>query len=92
MSPDIPITTSDFWQNRDELTDEKMAYIFRSATDEEMPMLKERLDCLREAGQVLYEVCCTPTIENFKISIHQGFSVTNMYRLTEIPMQFHELH
>jgi len=56
MSPDIPITTSDFWQNRDELTDEKMAYIFRSATDEEMPMLKERLDCLREAGQVLYEV------------------------------------
>lgn len=34
-----------------------MAYIFRSATDEEMPMLKERLACLREAGQVLYEVC-----------------------------------
>lgn len=33
-----------------------MAYIFRSATDEEMPMLKERLACLREAGQVLYEV------------------------------------
>jgi hypothetical protein len=67
MSPGIPITTSDFWQNRDELTDEKMAYIFRSATDEEMPMLKERLDCLREAGQVLYEVRSITSMGHFQI-------------------------
>lgn len=33
-----------------------MEYIFRSATDEKMPMIKERLECLREAGQILYEV------------------------------------
>ncbi|KFY45165.1 hypothetical protein V495_03086 [Pseudogymnoascus sp. VKM F-4514 (FW-929)] len=55
LDEDIPITSSDYWQSEEELTEEKMAYIFRSATDEEMPMLKERLACLREAGQVLYE-------------------------------------
>lgn len=52
----IPITSSDFWQNRDEFDEEKMEYVFRSATAEKMPLMKERLECLREAGQVLYEV------------------------------------
>lgn len=52
----IPITTSDFWQNEEECNLEKLRYVFRSCTDEEMPMLKERLQCLREAGQVLHEV------------------------------------
>lgn len=58
----IPITSSDFWQNRAELDEEKMKYVFRSATDEKMPMLKERLECLREAGQVLYEVSCSSSM------------------------------
>jgi hypothetical protein len=30
--------------------------VFRSATDEKIPMFAERLACLREAGQILYEV------------------------------------
>lgn len=30
--------------------------MFRSCTEEEMPLLQERLDCLREAAQVLDEV------------------------------------
>ncbi len=34
---------------------ELMRKVFRSATDEEMPLLAERLECLREAGRVLYE-------------------------------------
>ncbi|KAH0317250.1 hypothetical protein KCU71_g5526, partial [Aureobasidium melanogenum] len=33
--------------------DEKFAYIFRSSTEEEIPLLHERIQCLREAGQVL---------------------------------------
>jgi hypothetical protein len=37
-----------------------MRQVFRSCTDEEMPLLAERLACLREAGQVLYEVCFEP--------------------------------
>ncbi|KAI9744894.1 MAG: hypothetical protein M1818_001819 [Claussenomyces sp. TS43310] len=52
---DIPITSSDFWQNEDEFTDDVLMHIFRSATAESMPMLQERMQCLREAGQTLYE-------------------------------------
>ena len=33
-----------------------MKHVFRSSTEEEMPMLEERLAVLREAGKVLYEV------------------------------------
>ena len=40
---------------------ESMRHIFRSATEEEMPLLQERLECLRESGNVLYEVCTTMT-------------------------------
>jgi hypothetical protein len=52
----IPITSSDFWQSEDECTLESLRHVFRSTTEEEIPMLEERLACLREAGQVLYEV------------------------------------
>ena len=53
---DIPITSSDFWQNEDECTLEVLRHVFRSTTEEEIPLLEERLACLREAGTVLYEV------------------------------------
>lgn len=35
---------------------ESMRHIFRSCTEEEMPLLAERLECLRESGRVLREV------------------------------------
>ena len=53
---DIAITSSDFWQNKDECTEEVLAHVFRSATDEKIPLFAERLASLREAGQILYEV------------------------------------
>jgi hypothetical protein len=53
---DIPITSSDFWQSEDECTEELLKHVFRSASEEEIPMFKERMACLREAGQILYEV------------------------------------
>lgn len=53
---DIPITTPDFWVNEEECTEEVLRHVFRSATDEEMPMFKERVQCLREAGDVLCNV------------------------------------
>ena len=53
---DIPITSSDFWQNEDECTEVLLRHVFRSATDEDIPLLPERLSCLREAGQILYQV------------------------------------
>lgn len=51
----IQITDSHLWQEEGQLDISAMRYIFRSDTSEEMPMLQERLDCLREAGNVLYE-------------------------------------
>lgn len=54
--PDIPITSSDFWQDENECTEDVLRHVFRSCTDEEIPLFKERMGCLREAGKVLYEV------------------------------------
>ena len=34
-----------------------LRHVFRSETSEEMPMFDQRVDCLRDAGQVLDEVC-----------------------------------
>jgi len=53
---DIPITTPSFYADELECPDEKLAYVFRSSTEEEIPLLQERIDCLREAGRVLEEV------------------------------------
>lgn len=53
---DIPITDPHYWQNEEECNLDSLRYIFRSSTDEEIPLLEARLACLREAGQVLYEV------------------------------------
>ncbi|KAB8293916.1 hypothetical protein EYC80_009389 [Monilinia laxa] len=50
-----PITSSDYWQNEEELTEEVFAHIFRSCTAEPMPLLSTRLALLREAGTILYE-------------------------------------
>ncbi|KAL4800710.1 hypothetical protein BDV19DRAFT_351998 [Aspergillus venezuelensis] len=53
LDEDIEITNPEFWVNEEECTEELIKHVFRSATDEEMPLLKERLECLREAGRVL---------------------------------------
>ncbi len=62
MSTGVPITDPHFWQDEEECTLEILKQVFRSCTDEEMPLLEERLACLREAGQVLYEVCILPSV------------------------------
>ncbi|EAW06726.1 queuosine 5'-phosphate N-glycosylase/hydrolase [Aspergillus clavatus NRRL 1] len=49
----IEITSPGFWIKEDECTDTLLRHVFRSATDEEIPMLEERIQCLREAGRVL---------------------------------------
>jgi hypothetical protein len=57
LDEDIPITSPEFWIDEVECTDELIKHVFRSATDEEMPLLHERFECLREAGRVLCNVC-----------------------------------
>lgn len=53
---EIPITNPDFWLNEDECTNDFLRHVFRSATDEQIPLFEERVQCLREAGRVLDEV------------------------------------
>ncbi|KAF3071114.1 hypothetical protein GL218_00475 [Daldinia childiae] len=55
LEEDIPITDPHYWQNEEECNLESLRYVFRSCTEEEIPLLEARLSCLREAGQVLYE-------------------------------------
>ena len=68
MFADIPITSSDFWQNEHECTEEALKHVFRSATEEEVPLLRERLTCLREAGQILYEVRLWSSFSLFQLA------------------------
>ncbi|KAF9893281.1 hypothetical protein FE257_011711 [Aspergillus nanangensis] len=53
LDENIPITTPEFWTKEDEFTEDLLQHVFRSATDEEIPLLQERLQCLREAGWIL---------------------------------------
>ena len=57
----IAITDPSFWINEVDCTDDVLRYVFRSATAESMPLLDERIYCMREAGYVLQRVCA-PTI------------------------------
>lgn len=82
---EIPITSSDFWQNEDECTEEVLRHVFRSATEEEIPMFQERMACLREAGNILYEVRNLSRPSIAPRSLNAG-------GLAEIPMQLHVLH
>lgn len=52
----IRITDNSFWHDEEECTEEVYRHIFRSATDEEMPMLNERIIVLQEAAEVLCKV------------------------------------
>lgn len=57
LDENIPITTPTFWSNEEECTEDLLRTVFRSATSEEIPLFSDRLACLREAGQILDEVC-----------------------------------
>lgn len=57
LDDEIPITDPSFWANEDECTEEKLREVFRSDTEEEIPMFAERMKCIREAGRILEEVC-----------------------------------
>ncbi|KAH8677953.1 hypothetical protein BX600DRAFT_140696 [Xylariales sp. PMI_506] len=50
----IPILDPHYWQD-EECSLESLRHVFRSCTEEEIPLLEARLSCLKEAGQVLYE-------------------------------------
>ncbi|OAP57458.1 hypothetical protein AYL99_08196 [Fonsecaea erecta] len=55
LNEGYPITSPDFWQDRDACPDSVLEHIFRSATQEPIPLLADRIAILREAGSILYE-------------------------------------
>ena len=57
----IPILSSDFWQGEEDCNLDLLRHVFRSETAEALPLLEERLHCLREAGNVLYNVSLSST-------------------------------
>ena len=57
----IPVTSSEYWASQcHDCTSETFRNIFRSATSEEMPLLADRISCIREAGQILIDVSTIP--------------------------------
>lgn len=56
LDENIPITTPSFWIDEEKCSEEVLRKVFRSETDEDIPMFAERVQCLREAGQILEEV------------------------------------
>lgn len=49
----ISITSPAFWVDEERCTDLVLRNVFRSSTSVEMPLLEERITCIRSAGRVL---------------------------------------
>ena len=50
----IPITTPSSWLDAEGCVDDnKLKHVFRSATSEPIPLLQERITCIREAGRII---------------------------------------
>lgn len=74
----IPITSSDFWQNQTECTEEVLKHVFRSCTDEEIPMFSERIACLREVGEVLYSKYSCSFTNCIAAASHSAAALVNL--------------
>ncbi|CAG8441665.1 3124_t:CDS:10 [Ambispora leptoticha] len=51
----IPITTPDFYASKERLSDLEIKQIFKSETSEDIPLLEERIESIRQAGKILTE-------------------------------------
>lgn len=61
----ISITSPEFWINEVACTDEVLKHVFRSASGEDMPLLEDRIYCMREAGYVLLDVSTLKIIDHY---------------------------
>jgi len=52
----IPITSPSFWHDEEESTEEVYRKVFRSATEESIPLFDKRVVILQEAAEVLCKV------------------------------------
>ncbi|GAD95248.1 hypothetical protein AOR_1_390144 [Paecilomyces variotii No. 5] len=78
LDEEIPITSPDFWNDELECTDELLKHVFRSSTDEEIPLFEERVQCLREAGKVLSEKFDGSFVNCLYDANHSAASLVNL--------------
>ena len=55
LAEGLPITTPQFWTNTAVCTDDVLRNVFRSDTATSIPLLEDRIQCMREAGNILKE-------------------------------------
>ncbi|KAL8971801.1 MAG: hypothetical protein Q9197_003090 [Variospora fuerteventurae] len=53
LEESIPITTPSFWIDETGCTNDLINHVFRSETPELIPLIQQRIDCIREAGRIL---------------------------------------
>ncbi|KAF2463395.1 uncharacterized protein BDR25DRAFT_307830 [Lindgomyces ingoldianus] len=78
LDEEISITSPSFWINEEECTEEVLRKVFRSETDEEIPMFQERIRCLREAGQILEEEFDSSIITLIEDAKHSAAGLVNL--------------
>ncbi|KAI9679505.1 MAG: hypothetical protein M1817_005527 [Caeruleum heppii] len=74
----IPITTPDYWWDEDRCTLQVLQHVFRSATDEAIPLFDKRVVCLREAGQILHENFSSTPLALIEQSNHSATTLINL--------------
>lgn len=52
----IPVASPTFWRDDSVYAENVWRHVFRSATNEKIPLLQARVSCIREAGSVLHNV------------------------------------
>ncbi|KAL8705067.1 MAG: hypothetical protein Q9201_001793 [Fulgogasparrea decipioides] len=78
LEEDIPITTPSFWINETECTDDILKHVFRSATLEPIPLLDERIHCIREAGRILASDFSGSIIDLISEANHSAAALVNL--------------
>ena len=60
LSEGIPIIDPTFYADKVACPDESIAHVFRRApqSEEDIPLLQERINIMRENGRILCEVSC----------------------------------
>ncbi|CAD6502705.1 BgTH12-05295 [Blumeria graminis f. sp. triticale] len=78
LDEDIPITSPEFWVDDSKGNEEILKHVFRSATQEEIPLYQERVSCLREAGKVLVEKYDSSFVHCIEAADHSAAALVNL--------------
>ncbi|KAI4159754.1 MAG: hypothetical protein L6R39_000311 [Caloplaca ligustica] len=78
LEENIPITTPSFWIDETECTDSVITHIFRSSTSSSIPLLDQRIRCIREAGRTLHSDFSGSVINLIHKANHSAACLVNL--------------